>query len=155
MNLREKYLEYLQSEHWCALRQKALNRDEFRCVICGEDRRLQVHHLRYAEDLREVPMGWLMTLCEPCHKMVHRYLKAEGQRIRYWDPRDARHHLVERFRGRFGHTPSDIRRGPCMGDERRKKILEEQKIRFAKRGKKKNRDGAFYRRNKRPKGHWK
>jgi len=51
-----------------------MERDNHRCMICGEDSLLlNVHHLRYRKGAEpwEYDDCELVTLCEDCHKMVH------------------------------------------------------------------------------------
>lgn len=54
-------------------RKKVLERDEYRCKLCGVSKDLQVHHIKpYAKNpaLRtSVKNG--ITLCKSCHKKVH------------------------------------------------------------------------------------
>jgi len=53
------------------LHRQVLERDGWRCQICGTMRHLQVHHLKFrshsGEDLEEN----LITLCADCHARVH------------------------------------------------------------------------------------
>jgi len=53
------------------LHQQVLERDGWRCQICGSMQHLQVHHLKFrshsGEDLEEN----LITLCADCHARVH------------------------------------------------------------------------------------
>jgi len=78
------YKDKLKDPRWIKRRREIMERDNHRCMICGEDSvLLNVHHLlyrKYAEpweyDDRE-----LVTLCEDCHKMVHdKSIKLEVRR---------------------------------------------------------------------------
>ncbi len=64
---------YLLTEVWAELRRKRLEKDFFRCAICGTAINVIVHHIRY-------PVLWgtedvdndLITLCDKCHAKVHK-----------------------------------------------------------------------------------
>lgn len=60
---------YLLSEHWKSLREEKLNINPV-CEICGCNKRIDVHHLRY-KNLYDVLVEDLQTLCRKCHKKVH------------------------------------------------------------------------------------
>lgn len=68
---RTKYELYLTSDHWRELRQKVLERDGHACSQCPVRARLHVHHLTYERMGRE-RLDDLVTLCEDCHRKVHR-----------------------------------------------------------------------------------
>jgi hypothetical protein len=59
------------------LRELILERDRFKCRVCGMSRRLVVHH----RDERNAK-PWLITLCIRCHVRLHR-----SRRLRYWVPK--------------------------------------------------------------------
>jgi len=61
-----QYLTYIRSDAWQTRRQRALRRAGFRCQVCGEGRRLQVHHVRY-DHLGNEPDEDLTVLCWYCH----------------------------------------------------------------------------------------
>lgn len=61
------YAEYLQSDHWAELRNKAMERDRNTCQICG-DKATEVHHLTYAHRDNEF-LFELVSLCSKCHKL--------------------------------------------------------------------------------------
>lgn len=64
------YAAYLQSAHWKALRRRVLNRDGWRCRLCGRKKDLQVHHDRYTNLLSD-DIRWLKTVCRRCHDRIH------------------------------------------------------------------------------------
>lgn len=68
-----QYAEYLQSEHWEKLRKRKLKKDPS-CLVCKSEKSLEVHHLRY-RNLTDVKLTDLRTLCEKCHRTLH---KAKG-----------------------------------------------------------------------------
>ena len=56
-------------QQWSECRLKILERDQYKCVICGNKEHLQVHHLIP----RTVKEHWLnhenlITVCASCHK---------------------------------------------------------------------------------------
>lgn len=68
-----EYKKQLREDKWMKKRKRILRRDNFKCVLCGSDYNLQVHHTVY----KEGKMAWeysnlsLVTLCDDCHKKVH------------------------------------------------------------------------------------
>jgi hypothetical protein len=74
------YAHYLHSPAWRQLRSHVLERDRWRCRQCGSPESLNVHHVRYGP-LDATPLGWLMTLCDSCHRALHhRSRRVGGQR---------------------------------------------------------------------------
>lgn len=73
-----KYREYLLSEDWRRVAQQRIEIDGGKCVMCGCEgtnfNRLCVHHLTYRHIFDENPYTDLVTLCESCHKAVHRMM---------------------------------------------------------------------------------
>lgn len=68
---RTSYRRLLRDPRWQKKRLEIFARDRWRCRECGaQDRELQVHHVRYLAGGMpwEVPSGWLVTLCKPCHR---------------------------------------------------------------------------------------
>ena len=61
----------LDSESYRQLHRQVLQRDGWRCQMCGSMRCLEVHHLIFRShcggDLEEN----LITMCAECHKKVH------------------------------------------------------------------------------------
>ena len=84
----DKYLAYLNSQKWAELRNKALERDEYHCSICGNPNNLEVHHLKYPDTLGTEPLSDLMTLCRDCHKRLEEYKKGheKSQYMHTWRP---------------------------------------------------------------------
>lgn len=71
-DLQEDYSFYLDSEKWDLIRNAVIQRDKV-CSVCGSEKRLQVHHVRYIsrkeEDISNI--DHLTLLCEKCHKTTH------------------------------------------------------------------------------------
>ena len=66
------YQMYLQSEHWKAIRNMALDRASYKCQKCGNQSDLQVHHLSY-DNLGHETYDDVMVLCRDCHQEEHGY----------------------------------------------------------------------------------
>lgn len=82
------YDQYLQTEHWQAMRRLALEDAGHRCLLCDADSGLDVHHRTYdrlgMEQLRD-----LVVLCNACHARHHQVFDSakltatESARIAY------------------------------------------------------------------------
>lgn len=55
-------------EEWTAIREQVLERDENRCQLCGNDNRVEVHHIRKHKPNRGHDLSKLITLCAACHR---------------------------------------------------------------------------------------
>ena len=73
-----EYDRLLHTDQWLAKRQKILDRDKHKCVYCGCEHSLQVHHKyysKYPNGVKVAPWNYpddaLITLCDSCHKKVH------------------------------------------------------------------------------------
>lgn len=63
------YSDKLKDPRWQRKRLEVMQRDKFRCLVCGDDKStLHVHHLAYHGDPWKTPLGMLETLCESCHE---------------------------------------------------------------------------------------
>jgi hypothetical protein len=67
------YRKQLEDEKWQVKRRKILLRDSFKCVDCGYDSNLHVHHLYYIYNHMawQYPNNALVTLCGRCHSRWH------------------------------------------------------------------------------------
>jgi hypothetical protein len=67
------YKKQLENEKWQVKRRKILNRDKFKCVECGYESNLHVHHLYYIYNKMpwQYPNNALVTLCGRCHNKWH------------------------------------------------------------------------------------
>lgn len=66
------YLEKLKDPRWQKMRLKILERDNFTCQACGDQKTtLHIHHRYYIvkTDPWEYPNEALTTLCEECHEI--------------------------------------------------------------------------------------
>ena len=67
----DKYVKYLESDEWKEKRAERLKKDQYRCVLCGAEKNLEVHHV-YCDNLyHEDVSNDLITLCKECHERVH------------------------------------------------------------------------------------
>ena len=80
---RDQYHAYLQSEQWQRVAEARKRIDGYRCQMCGSRgtqlNPLQVHHMRYYGVIGHEFEGEnlyvnLVTLCDSCHKAVHRMM---------------------------------------------------------------------------------
>lgn len=62
-----QYLTYINSAAWRTRRQRAIERAGRRCQVCGERKRLQVHHVSY-DHLGCERDEDLTALCWWCHQ---------------------------------------------------------------------------------------
>lgn len=64
------YPQYLQTQHWKALRETMLQHSGYRCQVCNSKGPLRVHHRTYerrgCEQLTD-----LVVLCKDCHEIFH------------------------------------------------------------------------------------
>lgn len=65
------YKDYLQTDHWKAIRAQALARANYRCQVSNSTYRLQVHHRTYENLGNERPED-VVVLCEECHALYHK-----------------------------------------------------------------------------------
>lgn len=64
------YKELLLHPRWQRKRLQVLDRDNFRCRVCGnEEENLQVHHIIYQSNIPwDTDTKYLITLCQTCHE---------------------------------------------------------------------------------------
>jgi len=67
---RATYAEYLKTDHWKRTKDGALKRAGYKCQVCAETFRLQVHHNDYSRLGGEKNTD-LVVLCSDCHKTHH------------------------------------------------------------------------------------
>jgi len=69
---KSRYSEKLRDPRWQKKRLEVLKRDGWKCQICLDtEETLAVHHRLYehGKEPWDYPLGWLVTLCEPCHEL--------------------------------------------------------------------------------------
>ena len=62
-------------------RERVLKRDGHRCQHCGEKEHLNVHHIKYFAEYKELryELENGVTLCEACHKKLHSEERKNGK----------------------------------------------------------------------------
>lgn len=71
------YSEKLKDPRWQKKRLQILERDNFSCTHCGDNKTtLHVHHISYSGNPWDVKDDLLTTLCESCHEEETEKLKA-------------------------------------------------------------------------------
>ena len=64
------YKEYLKTDHWKEVRNKALYRAKYKCQLCSSKENLNVHHNTYENRGQEKDQD-LVVLCQKCHGKFH------------------------------------------------------------------------------------
>ena len=59
-------------EEWASLVEFVTERDNFKCVKCGSNKKLNVHHIKFLSRGGNNKVDNLVTLCEQCHIKVHK-----------------------------------------------------------------------------------
>jgi 5-methylcytosine-specific restriction endonuclease McrA len=54
-----------------ATRRAVLKRDNYRCILCGATRNLEVHHIVPRAEGGSNDLANLVTLCTACHDTTH------------------------------------------------------------------------------------
>ena len=62
----------LDSTSYAKLQRQVLERDGWRCQVCGSMQNLQVHHLKFRSQSGSDEEQNLITLCAECHERMHR-----------------------------------------------------------------------------------
>ena len=65
----------LDDEAYNDLHRRVLERDSWRCQMCGSMQRLQVHHMTFRSQGGSESEPNLITLCARCHDQLHRSIK--------------------------------------------------------------------------------
>lgn len=61
----------LDADAYRELHRRILERDDWRCQVCGNMRNLQVHHLKLRSRSGGDEEQNLITLCAECHEQAH------------------------------------------------------------------------------------
>jgi len=76
------YSEKLRDPRWQRKRLEIFQRDDFKCLNCGDDKKtLHVHHLAYSKNPWDCPSNLLETLCQPCHDRRSDFDEFWGERL--------------------------------------------------------------------------
>ncbi len=65
------YQQYLRSDLWEKVRNKALKKHGCFCYGCSSVKTLNLHHVYYPEDINNTTEDHLVPLCFKCHSVVH------------------------------------------------------------------------------------
>jgi hypothetical protein len=80
---KKTYSEKLLDPRWQKKRLKIMERDNFSCTCCNDDKlSLQVHHLSYKGNPWDVDDNQLITLCLDCHGL-YEFLKKRKESVNY------------------------------------------------------------------------
>lgn len=72
----EYRFRFLKSHEWKTVRLRALARDKGRCRLCRfRDLSNDAHHVWYDQNVWDTKAIHLVTLCRPCHDLVHAVLQ--------------------------------------------------------------------------------
>ena len=61
----------LESESYRRLHLEVLQRDGWRCQMCGRMERLEIHHRKFRSQSGDDSEENLVTLCAKCHGLIH------------------------------------------------------------------------------------
>ena len=64
------YSRYMSSDLWKQKRLARIEKDGYKCKLCGSAINLNVHHITY-ERLGREPLDDLITVCADCHEKLH------------------------------------------------------------------------------------
>jgi 5-methylcytosine-specific restriction endonuclease McrA len=68
----QSYVQLLLSPEWRTVKELILDRDCHTCQNCQSKENPQVHHIHYIGNYPwDTPHGYLITLCDACHKSAH------------------------------------------------------------------------------------
>jgi len=73
----KEYNEYLRTADWKSRKEKFKKLWGNKCVMCGEEKGISMHHLNY-DCLGKEKMQDIMPLCKKCHFDVHK------NRLKIW-----------------------------------------------------------------------
>lgn len=76
MSKRDIYRNYLKSDDWKHLREKACIRANYKCEFCGAPYE-NVHHVSYPKNLKDDTLENLIVVCKACHDKSHGIRKDE------------------------------------------------------------------------------
>ena len=71
---KSEYSKLLLDPNWQKKRLEIMQRDNFKCCLCGDDKTtLNVHHIKYGYNTNpwNYPNDNFITLCQDCHQLKH------------------------------------------------------------------------------------
>lgn len=75
--VRETYSNGVKNDWW-SIRKKVLERDNYKCVKCGQPAQ-EVHHLIPLSKGGTTTLSNLISLCKDCHDRQHFHLRNRGK----------------------------------------------------------------------------
>jgi hypothetical protein len=69
----EQYKLMYLDVRWKEIRDRIISLDNNKCRICGKNKDLHVHHLKYHDAPYITNDTELLTLCQFCHSNIHRF----------------------------------------------------------------------------------
>jgi hypothetical protein len=72
MTAKERYEEYLKSQHWEDFKKSKSRVDNKRCLACHSGKEVQLHHMKYRPNLEDAELEDTCWLCRTCHESFHR-----------------------------------------------------------------------------------
>jgi hypothetical protein len=77
------YSEKLRDPRWQRKRLEILERDNFTCQLCSNDKmELHIHHIEYNENPWDSHEDNLITYCKVCHKNIEKSKKSDFRIIK-------------------------------------------------------------------------
>jgi hypothetical protein len=77
------YAEYLKSDHWKKVKQKASRRKRFcKCFKCGSTKNIDLHHKHYRFLMHIHELQSIVPLCRTCHEQTHDLAKVKDISVR-------------------------------------------------------------------------
>lgn len=77
-----KIHSYTWARDWRLLRDKILQRDNYKCKKCGNKNQLEIHHIVPYEIIKNHSEKNLITLCKSCHTKEERKWNSKGKFIK-------------------------------------------------------------------------
>ena len=72
---RQRYPSYLRSPWWKSIRQRVLEKINYRCALCSSREKVQGHHTplgyEYLHRESDIPGKHIIPLCRHCHEKYH------------------------------------------------------------------------------------
>ena len=97
------YSQKLKDPRWQKKRLEIIDRDGYKCIVCGSETDLHVHHGYYGKN--KEPWDYedesLHTLCSFCHDLTHDTLERINRNIGLIDPSTLLGGDFERLTTRF------------------------------------------------------
>lgn len=71
-----QYKDYLQTPYWKATSELAKRKAKYKCQLCNNNDKLNVHHRNYDNKGKEINnLNDLIVLCEKCHQKFHNIIE--------------------------------------------------------------------------------